>query len=218
MEKIKAPVYLKSDKNDSSFHKFLEHWILWKREKYKNKPRGNCLIIRSLFVVFTIFSIMGPLIILLNYLISFLPDKIFCINLFLDNSMSSIVPKEITTTNVIVSFFGAVSILYWNIMSLFNKKWAYCCELYNKIISKNRGKSKQKLLENALAVDLLTLDLWAHRSFSKFFSKELTKSIKKKYCKDEIMRNIIISKANEQRLTENEAWDLLNYRHEELQN
>lgn len=50
-----------------------------------------------------------------------------------------------------------------------HEKWKYCASLFNEYLK----NPENKRLKAALAIDLLHLDLWARRSFGRFFKEEL---------------------------------------------
>lgn len=206
--KINTPVYLRPDEKSSRFHNFLEHFVFWRLSKFKNDPRGNYLLIRSFLIVFSVFIF-----------------PVFCISLgiIVFEYLGKIenVAEYINLRNglkVFFTFLGSTTVSYWNMNNLFNKKWTYCANLYNKVAefssSKNGGDANE-LLENTLAIDLLTLDLWAHRSFADHFSEELWLAVNDKY-KDPGIIDDICSKINKKELKEHEAWDLITFRHSHL--
>ncbi len=112
---------------------------------------------------------------------------------------------------------GAMSLVYWNSSSLFNRKWTYCCDLYNEMLKLERGSQSNELrykkLKNALAMDLIVLDMWAHRSFKELFRDELEIAIESTSI-SELKKNEAIIKANLHKLTESEALEILQkYQH-----
>lgn len=102
-------------------------------------------------------------------------------------------------------YLGAVSITFWNMSGTLQKKWIYSSNLYNDILKAN--KKKRPLLINALAIDLLILDLWAHRSFAELFADELEENIEQKELSHN--QNDMFDKVNDGRLPEHTALKLL---------
>ena len=72
---------------------------------------------------------------------------------------------------------------------------------------------RYKKLKNALAMDLIVLDMWAHRSFKELFRDELEIAIESTSI-SELKKNEAIIKANLHKLTESEALEILQkYQH-----
>lgn len=70
---------------------------------------------------------------------------------------------------------GVMSVVYWNLWKDYHSKWMYCCDVFNEILKADESKSNK--LRRGLAVDLLVLDLWSHRSFREFFRDCLGEAI-----------------------------------------
>jgi hypothetical protein len=209
VSKLNVPIYLKPDVKSSSLHQFLEHYVFWRIPKFKNNPRGNYILIRAFLIVFSVFILA-------------------CITGLIMLSLFSVIPQFtpwdgltqlLTVENFIklfIGFLGSTTVSYWNINSLFNRKWTYSANLYNKIVEhRSSSTSCSTQLENAFAIDLLTLDLWAHRSYADLFAHELERCILDKYS-DLGNRSDWFEKINNDNLTESEAWELLNYRHSNI--
>ena len=203
-------VELKGETGTSWMHNFFEIWILFRWQSIKNNPRANYLIFRSFMSVLVVFLLM------------FLVWSMFfcCIGNFLDCMTGfeyfskhkndflkyAVEPKRVG--RIIFYFFGSVSVLFWNMTNLYNRKWQYCCGLYNDILKEKFG-TKRDALRNALALDLLKLDFWAHASFKELFVKELERSISNSNypdaCKESLFKKVSFGN-----LSENEASYLLN--------
>ncbi len=102
--------------------------------------------------------------------------------------------------------------------NLVHKKWEYCANLYNKTLE-SRCRESRAMPLNALAIDILTLDLWATRSFKALFYDELTLSIECLYGKsDPSYGKEIRRKAKMGELSEEDALVLLERRQNKLLN
>ncbi len=101
----------------------------------------------------------------------------------------------------------AVSIvIYWNMWKDFHSKWEYCCNLFNQTLSASTEGTKEKL-RRALAVDLLILDMWAHRAFAEHFKEVLDEAIES--YPNPHYKNILKDKLAKSELTECEVQDIL---------
>lgn len=71
--------------------------------------------------------------------------------------------------------------LFWNEKVSIHKKWEYLASLYNEILRTDFAKKseypKRALLENALALDILQLEMWSHESYAEFFRTALEEAI-----------------------------------------
>lgn len=180
-------------------HWAIENLILFKWTFFKNRPRVNFILIKSILTVTTVSFII--------FLITIIFNKSGCITnkekylfSFLGNNLNSL----------LITFFSATSIIYWQTTAIFQKKWLYCNELYNTILSLNeQDHYKRNILSNALSIDLLTLDLWAHRSFQDFFRDELNIAIKNIYSNSNPMLNTVIEKVNKGYFNENDILKIL---------
>lgn len=188
----------------SIFHFLIEKIILFKWQYFKNNPRANFLIIKSGLSTFFIF--------ILILISSFLPNYIN------DSSYKKFLEMILNPMNTIEffgGFFGSLSIIYWNSSRLYHKKWRYCCDLYNKIIEMDHELLQREILINALAIDILAVDLWAHHSFKEVFADEIVESIKESnYCESE--KENLHEKSRRGLLNEIEARNLLRSRQNAL--
>ena len=192
----------------------------------KNDPRANNLLIRALWSVSVVFLLM-----LFSWMILIPCFKIllYCFFSFEISTLSwkdrwQFVFDPVRMGKVIFYFTGSVSVLFWNMTNLYNRKWEYCCNLYNDILkikidtdkeSKGSEPDRRKdILNNTLAIDLLKLDFWAHSSFWEVFSQEIDYSIDEKCCEgDKVMLRRKVANGE---LSETEAQELLITRHYRL--
>ena len=133
----------------------LEYFVFYKWMFFKNRPRGNLLFLRSLLVVGT-FSIL--------YFYFFGQFELVLEGIDIDP---------------VIALGLAAGVGYWNMVNVLNKKSMYCGQLYNQIFAVLAGGDKKKgeAMATSLAIQLLTLDLWAHRSFGRVFVKKLDEAI-----------------------------------------
>ena len=143
-----------------SFADFLnwifEYLVFFKWIYFKNRPRGNFLFLRSImvttffgFIYYTLFSSLELLIMGVDI------DPIIILAL-------------------------VVTIGYWNMTYVFQRKSVDVTNLYNQyLIELGQGhKQSADLLLNSLSMQVLAVDLWAHRSFTDIFVKALNLAIK----------------------------------------
>lgn len=88
----------------------------------------------------------------------------------------------------IVSFFTLWTALFWNEKVSIHKKWEYLANLYNEILKTEPAISKPEigylpyqkrdLLVNALALDILQMEMWSHESYADLFYDSLEEAIR----------------------------------------
>lgn len=209
-------ISLKEEENQSPVHWVIENFVLWRLQRWKNNPRVNALIWKAILSVASMTIICS----LFTLMICFIMRNFIGENQFFDfEKFAKDSPKVNLGSlfNFGVVFTGSVSVAYWNMSTMFNKKWNYCADLYNKIIAipnSTIDHQQRALLRNALAIDLLVLDLWAHRSFSVLFETELMTAIE---CANS-EEYAIIEKIRAQNgdFTENDAMKVLETRNHQL--
>ncbi|MGE4131887.1 MAG: hypothetical protein AB7F86_09625 [Bdellovibrionales bacterium] len=112
---------------------------------------------------------------------------------------------------------GAASVAFWKMSDLYRQQWHYCCDIYIKSLALKPGH-EQNLLMSALAIDLVVVDLWAHRSFRDFFREELWEALCW-YYKDEPTRfEDDIKAICEKKYEEDRAHEILERYHTHLLN
>ncbi|MBL7670299.1 MAG: hypothetical protein JNM39_07415 [Bdellovibrionaceae bacterium] len=169
-------ISLKEEENQGAVHYVIEKFVLWRLQNWKNNPRVNALIWKAILSVFSM-TVIGAVIAVSLYVAFNLlgQKKTFELGKIIEE-LSKVYLKSWAKLGLVLT--GSITVAYWNMSTMFNKKWSYCADLYNKILSVPKSDLEQReLLRNALAIDILTLDLWAHRSFSALFAVELLKAI-----------------------------------------
>lgn len=198
---LKMPIQLigESIKDAGILHWFIERFILFRLQYFKNNPRSNYLLIKAVGTILVIFflAIFLSLAIYHALPVSVRPEVDIC--QYLKGNFYKI----------LTGLIGAISLVYWQTAKMFQKKWLYCSELYNKIISINPKESEKiyRILSNALTIDLVILDLWAHRSFQELFRDELISALKENHQTSEYESNLI--KINNGKFSEKDALEVL---------
>lgn len=162
-------IVLQEERNQGLIHYCIEKFVLWRLQDWKNNPRVNALIWKAVLSVISI-SAIGLVIAISFYLFFQIFNSEAFSALSLLEQISKVAFKSWVKLGMVLS--GSITLAYWNMSSMFNKKWSYCADLYNQIL-KTTDYNDRAFLRNSLAIDLLTLDLWAHRSFSTLFKDEL---------------------------------------------
>ena len=75
-----------------------------------------------------------------------------------------------------IGFISLWYVAYQRIVADHTSKWAYCADLYNKMIEEG-SSCEISAIRAALALDLLATDLWAKRSFAREFKTVLNNAI-----------------------------------------
>lgn len=174
-------------------HSFIEKFIFIRFDSYKNNPRGNFIWL----IAFIRISLFYTFTIIVYY---FLSDQ--------DNPLVNLVNKQNCYYFFIFvgTYFASISTLYYNKKKIFQEKWEYLANLYNKTLD-YIGKEQYNLLENTLAIDIVTCMMWGHRSFSSIVNAQLRLSINAMDNKDHV--DEFIKKLDDKKLTEKEALNIL---------
>ncbi len=174
--KIKSPIYLRDNSlRESGFgHYFIEKLILLRWNCIKNKPRANYFWYQSFWLGFVI----PVFVVLAGNIIYWEIFKSQQVGFFTYFDISGLSFSSVSKGLIMV--LGSVSLVHWNISRLSYKKWLYCNRLYNDALKCDDYDTVQ-ILQAALAIDLIILDLWAHRSFYDFFADIVTDAYKNNY-------------------------------------
>lgn len=173
---------LKLWSNEQDVIKVVLKFLSWKIPFFKNRKNDSYLIIRS----FLITLVTLPLLIYFAYVLvlivlKFHESQKFMLVDSIKYSLEDLLNYVLKHPKKSVSFIlPTYSIVYWNFNQKFAGQWRYCADLYNKISFENIDKlSPRELLyqRSTLALDLLQLDLYAHKSFKKTFNDVLYMSI-----------------------------------------
>jgi len=62
----------------------------------------------------------------------------------------------------VLTYFSTVSVLWWHTTGVIREQWSHANSVYNEML---KSSDAHNLIAVSLAIDLLILDLWAHRSF-----------------------------------------------------
>ena len=134
----------------------LEYLIFFRWIYFKNRPRVNLLLVRTIMII-----------------------GLFAFAFFQVVSDFSLVLAGIEIDPVIALFI-AVVVGFWNTTNTFYNKASSCNEVYLSYLSAITEDNYRKIfvLRNALALQLLTLDLWAHRLYRSLFAADIEAAIK----------------------------------------
>jgi hypothetical protein len=160
MHKIdpKKPVYLSENKIRSGLDFtdcLLEYGVFFRWIYFKNRPRTNFYLIRSILAV----SVLGVI-----YYSIFSSLRLVLMGLDLDP---------------ILFLVFAISVSYWQMTNVYLKKKVSCTDIHNQILAAYGAHNLKtaKLLKNTLALHLLAEDLWAHKSYTYFFATALEAAV-----------------------------------------
>lgn len=75
----------------------------------------------------------------------------------------------------IVFLLGGFSVTYWNLKTRMGEQWNYCADLYNRVFLDGIEDPplRRAYKKISLAIDIIDLDLWSHKSFRKVVSHSL---------------------------------------------
>ena len=130
---------------------------------------------------------------------------------------------QITTPQVAVtslltgaaSVVGTFSLVFWRMNDVYRKQWYYCQELYNEMLKHDEERTAS-LLANSLAMDLIVVDLWAHRSFRELFREEFWEALQLKYEREPGTLSDKVQRVEKREFGEDEALCLLEWYQEQL--
>lgn len=180
----------------------LEYLVFFRWIYFKNRPRVNLLLIRTIMII-----------------------GLFAVCFFQLVSDFSLVLAGIEIDPVIALFITVV-IGFWQTTNTFYSKASSCNGVYLNYLQAITEDNYRKIfvLRNALALQLLTLDLWAHRLYRNLFAADLEASIKFAFAnKDQVPlveketdQEAFIKKVNDGKLKVDEARSLLGHYQEAL--
>ena len=188
-------------------HIVIENLILCKWQIFKNNPRGNVLILRSLWISLFLPTLILLILLLFKYLLS--DSSANSVYTFF-NKNDSLEMKEYIFNfrffkSYLLPWLGLNLIIYSNLWKDYHTKWSYCSALYNEIAKQSCDKVRRNLISN-FAIDLLFLDMWAHRSFYGSFRTSVEDAIEHKYSS---CTECQIERLNRGEFTENEIAKIL---------
>ena len=162
---LNCPVRLSEGKieNFSDFINLaLEYGLFFKWIYLKNRPRGNLLFLRSAMMV----------------------GSFSCLFFYFFYDFGLVL--EGIEIDTVIALTGAVIIGYWHMTGSFYKKTKSCNDIHLEMLKASGAGDRRsvEILSNSLAIELLTLDLWAHRKFRKVFRECLLSSMELAYSSD----------------------------------
>ncbi len=155
------------------FNEVFEVAILGKHEMcgYRNRVYANLRFIASL--QFTAILLLIFLLFMLPFLCIFV-DKI-----------SKMKPDDLISIwmGTIITFGSICGGVFWKEKTSIHSKWQYLAGLYNEVIKTphtidEKDYRKREILEIALSIDILKMDMWAHESFGVVFKDCLEAAIR----------------------------------------
>lgn len=163
IEKNEEVVFIKDEKHRGPFAMFsaiVEYGILNRYSifGYKNATKNNSKLLASG---------MMSVFILIAFIIVY---RLLC---------SSYICPDLPVIDFIVAWFGFIISSFIIERKILYDKWQYLAKLYNDVISLNDEKEEDKrdVLNAALAIDLLDMEMWSHRSFSEVFFSQMEEAV-----------------------------------------
>lgn len=180
---------IEDKKNVYLFNKLIKNHILFDKIYFKNSPRTHYLFLHAIGFSFNLSF----------FIITFVWLGSWVFDYKIENQINIEIMAKST-----IFFFTSIAATYWNLKIDQNKKFDYCLSTYNQIIKDTCDKDKDiiNFREVNLAIDILTMDLWAKRVLSNFFYRKITDAIPNEETE---IRNKLLSG----QLTENEVYELL---------
>lgn len=161
---------------------FFEYAIFFRWMYFKNRPRANLLFIRAFLITSTFFFIY----------VQFRHDFELILEGF--------------DMDPVLAYIAAIVIGDWKMVNTFYRKSEACEALYIEMIKAEGAGNTHlaTLLSNALAIELITMDLWAHRKYSRIFANNLALAIDHVYSIPERPASLKLAESIDQ------VWDALN--------
>lgn len=140
-------VYVRDDREEgfSGLIKWVVEYLLLCRFDqlgYKNGLSGSLRVFSSAIISFYAFSLF------------------YLLQLFIG--------KATDGYDAIVFSVGVFGVVFWRERTSLYSKWRYLAHLYNESLKADCELSSD-ILTTALAIDILDIDMWAHRSFRRVF-------------------------------------------------
>jgi hypothetical protein len=162
---IKSPVLLSEGKVESLsdfVNLTFEYAIFFRWIYFKNRPRGNLLLVRALLVVGMLASLFY----------------------FFFHDFGLVL--EGIEIDPIIAFTAGVALAYWDMIKVFHWKSEACGTIHLEMIKEGgQGRTQTaRTLSNSLSIELLTLDMWAHRKYRQLFSRNLHRAVEHAYSKN----------------------------------
>ena len=83
----------------------------------------------------------------------------------------------VSTKEIILGWGGFLVSSFTIERKILYDKWQYLASLYNNIIGKPTNAPERNALNIALAIDLLDMEMWSHRSFRDFFYDTMIEAV-----------------------------------------
>lgn len=162
---VQKPIHLSEGKPNNLagiLHLLMEYMLFFRWIVFKNRPRGNFLLIRSFLAV----GFQGSL-----YFLLIGDLELLLLGIEIDP---------------IIALGIGVIIAFWNMSKSYHEKTKTCFAAYREILNHYADGKAQKaeLLSTYLAINLLTMDFWAHPSFCGIFRSALFAAIDQQSPKD----------------------------------
>lgn len=213
-DRVKKPVFIKPElappfrnNKQAYFWHCFEVVYLFKNDisGYKNRVSGNRRIIAA--VVVTSLTSAPVLLLGLSIVLKYGLGP----NL---NAFGFVAP-------LILAFFGTIGGIFLKEKNSLYEKWKYLASLYNEVLkvepSKNKDSyKKRELLEVALALDLLEMEMWSHDSFWESFRDTMESAIISFDDGDLSSKKWIIARLSSEGLSKNDAYVFLEAYHAKL--
>jgi len=188
---VKYPVQLAESRIDGPsdlINYFLEYCVFFRWIAFKNRPRGNLLLLRS-FLIVSAWAVLY-----FQFRRSF---ELILLGIDIDP---------------VLFYFGGIVAGYWSMLNAFYNKSAACNQMYLEMV-KSGGIGNTiaaKLISTSLAIELLTMDLWAHRKYRSLFARNLFRAIEHAYSDQSALVEFKMPSAIEQMLERVNAGKLEN--------
>ena len=153
-------------------NRFIEVNLLMKTSDngYWDNPVANLRLITTFWLAIRVYFLVFGLV---AFIISLAPE------VFIKKEVDVL---SLVNTSVF-SFFAFWFGMFWREKAHIHNKWAYLAGLYNEIIKtepsvRGKGYDKRMVMEIALALDILKLEMWGHSSYREIFQSILIDGIK----------------------------------------